>query len=183
MSISHGFVDESIRPDGWYRLTLVHVSVRDIDMVSRSVRSMVPEARRRIHFSSEGDSHRRRILDGMLRLPIRGLTVMAPHSRRSNEDIARRLCIDTMIDEMDRSIHQLVFDSRGPDRDRSDRRVVHEALLRNRRGTKVMYHHRGSRDEPLLALPDAFGWSIGAGGDFARKAALVVRVVAVGKSN
>lgn len=33
------------------------------------------------------------------------------------------------------------------------------------------YSHRGSSDEPLLALPDALGWAVGAGGHFAKQVA------------
>jgi hypothetical protein len=32
----------------------------------------------------------------------------------------------------------------------------------------VQYTHRGSRSEPLLSLPDAIGWAVGAGGMWRR---------------
>jgi len=57
----------------------------------------------------------------------------------------------------------LILDTRGPDRDKLDRSALALALDERR----LHYAHRGSRDEPLLALPDAIGWAIGAGQPFA----------------
>ena len=39
------------------------------------------------------------------------------------------------------------------------------------------YSHRGSSDEPLLALPDAIGWAVGAGGHFAKQVVLHVHEI------
>ena len=44
-------------------------------------------------------------------------------------------------------------------------------------GFGYSYSHRGSRDEPLLGLPDAIGWAVGAGGRFAAQVAERVTVV------
>ena len=35
MTVTHGFIDESVRSDGWYRLTMVEVSARDLGSVTR----------------------------------------------------------------------------------------------------------------------------------------------------
>ncbi len=78
MTVTHGFIDESVRSDGWYRLTMVEVSARDLGSVTRALRSMLPDGRQRLHFSSEGDARRRQILTAMTRLPISGTTIGAP---------------------------------------------------------------------------------------------------------
>lgn len=70
-----------------------------------------------------------------------------------------------------------MFDTRGPDRDRADRR--HLAHLRRTEvlADTVQFSHRGSRDEPLLSLPDAIGWSFGAGGAWRRKVEPIIEVL------
>ncbi len=177
MTARHGFIDESVRSDGWYRLTMVDVAARDLGSVTRALRSMVPKGRQRLHFSAEGESQRRQILNGMMPLPMTALTVAAPYRRGRDEEPARRRCIEALIDELDPAVVLLVLDSRGAQRDQGDRRVIRDSLLRSGREDGPTYSHRGSSDEPLLALPDAVGWSVGAGGYFARTVAGRVREV------
>ena len=81
MTLRHAFVDESIRNDGWYRLTVATIAARDVNAVVRDLRSLRPEGRQRLHFSSEGDAVRHRILDGILRLPVSATTFAAPCRR------------------------------------------------------------------------------------------------------
>ena len=171
MTTRHGFIDESVRPDGWYRLTMVDVAARDLGDVTKALRSILPKGRQRIHFSAEGDSQRRRILDALMRLPISATTVAAPYHRGADEEPARRRCLENLVAGLDHAIVLLVLDSRGAHRDVGDRRVLRQALRRIDRADSVSYAHRGSSDEPLLGLPDAVGWSVGAGGYFAKKVA------------
>jgi hypothetical protein len=180
MTARHGFIDESVRSDGWYRLTMVDVAARDLGSVTRALRAMVPKGRQRLHFSSEGESQRRQILNGMMRLPITALTVAAPYQRGRDEEPARGRCIEALIAGLDPAIVLLVLDSRGAHRDLTDRRVIRGSLLRLAREDGPSYSHRGSSDEPLLALPDALGWSVGAGGYFTRTVAGRVRQVFLG---
>jgi hypothetical protein len=64
----------------------------------------------------------------------------------------------------------LVLDSRGTHRDLNDRRVLRGVVRASGRDLPT-YSHRGSSDEPLLALPDALGWAVGASGRFAKQVA------------
>ena len=171
MTARHGFIDESVRSDGWYRLTMVDVAARDLGSVTRALRSMVPKGRQRLHFSAEGDSQRRQILNAIMLLPITALTIAAPYRRGRDEEPARRRCIEALIGDLEPAIVLLVLDSRGAHRDQGDRRVIRDALLRLDREDGLSYSHRGSSDEPLLALPDAVGWSVGAGKYFGRTVA------------
>jgi hypothetical protein len=57
----------------------------------------------------------------------------------------------------------LVLDSRGPQRDALDSRFIAQSLQEHDRDD-LQYAHRGRRDEPLLCLPDAVAWAVGAGG-------------------
>lgn len=175
MTARHGFIDESIRSDGWYRLTMVDVAARDLGSVTRALRSMVPKGRYRLHFSAEGESQRRQILDSMMRLPFSAITIAAPYRRGTDDAPARRQCIEEVVARLDPTIALLVLDTRGAHRDIGDRRFLRQLLLTSDSSDHLSYAHRGSRDEPLLALPDAIGWAVGAGGYLAKTVASKVR--------
>lgn len=181
MTLRHAFVDESIRNDGWYRLTVATIAARDVNAVVRDLRSLRPEGRQRLHFSSEGDAVRHRILDGIMRLPVSATTFAAPYRRGRNDDLARRRCLEAMVGHLAPEVALLVLDSRGPHRDAADRRVLRGALASRSVLDGVSYVHRGSRDEPMLALPDVFGWAVGAGGRFSAKVSPVVDQVFLGE--
>lgn len=84
-----------------------------------------------------------------------------------------------MTDVVNGDVAVLVLDSRGSERDRRDRRALGRAL--GEHGERITYVHRGSRDEPLLALPDGIGWAHGAGRDWRRIIAGVVELREVGE--
>jgi len=176
VTVTHGFIDESVRSDGWYRLTMVEVSARDLGSVTRALRSMLPDGRQRLHFSSEGDARRRQILTAMTRLPISATTIGAPYRRGRDEEPARQRCLIELLAVINPTVAVLVLDSRGVHRDLNDRRVLRGVMRASGRDLPA-YSHRGSSDEPLLALPDALGWAVGAGGHFAKQVALHVREI------
>ena len=89
-------------------------------------------------------------------LPIAATTYMARYDRRSDDQIARDQCLRAFVAGLSGRVRLVVLDSRGPHRDRLDRIVLRDALRVADR-VEVTYSHRGSRDEPLLALPDALG--------------------------
>jgi len=179
MTATHGFVDESIRA-GWYRLTVVEIRSRDLAGVTRSIRSRVPAGQTRLHIASENAQRKRTILGSFLRLPIVATTFETPYDRRSDDQVARDRCLRALVGHLLTSgVSVLVLDTRGPDRDRRDGRALSAAL--RGRGEALVYSHRGSRDEALLALPDGIGWAVGAGRPWRQLVADVARVVDVGK--
>lgn len=157
------FVDESVRRDGFYRLTAVAVPAAEMAVVARSLRERAQAGSSRVHFSSEGDRRRRAILRSLAELPIEAVTVVAPFPVRSDEAAARASCVRELVRLSAGKVATLTFDTRGPDRDKADRQVIRRALT-ELGGAQVVYGHRGSRDEILLSLPDAIGWAVGARG-------------------
>ena len=109
MTVTHGFIDESVRADGWYRLTVVEVSAHDLGSVTRALRSMLPDDRQRLHFSSEGDARRRQILTAMMRPPIVATTVGAPYRRGRDEEPARQRCLIELLAVINPSVAVLVL--------------------------------------------------------------------------
>ena len=137
---------------------------------------MLPDGRQRLHFSSEGDARRRQILAAMTRLPIAATTVAVPYRRGRDEEPARQRCLIEVLTVINPAVAVVVLDSRGVHRDLNDRRVLREVIRGSGRDLPT-YSHRGSSDEPLLALPDALGWAVGAGGHFAKQVALHVHEI------
>lgn len=159
---NHGFVDESIRP-GWYRLTMVSVPTPDLAAVTRTVRAPIPRGQVRVHLSSEGAKRRRTILRAWAGLDVAAIVFETPYDGRGDDQVARDRCLRALARAVEEgAVGVLVFDTRGPDRDKRDRHTLRKALL-EREQHHVVYSHRGSRDELLLALPDAIGWAAGAG--------------------
>jgi hypothetical protein len=179
MTVRHAFVDESVRPDGWYRLTIVDVDARDLAVISRAIRSLIPRGRSRVHFSSENTARRRQMLDVIVAQPIRAITYAAPYRRGENDEPSRNLCLAALVESLGSTVTVVSLDTRGADRDRNDRRILRSGLSSAGRVDSVSYAHRGSRDEVLLSLPDAIGWAIGAAGHFSAVASRVTETVLV----
>ncbi len=159
----HAFVDESAR-GGRYLLTAALVSTRDVASAARQVRSVVPKGNRRTHLSAENRDRRRAILKGYASLDIAAHVIVASHSVGDDQP-ARDACLDELVKRAPEwRVGVLILDSRGPDRDRRDRRQIAKVLRHSEQPGDLHYTHHGSRDEALLCLPDAIGWAVGAGG-------------------
>lgn len=165
---AHAFVDESRRGDT-YLLAAVLVAVADVQSVTRAMRDSLPPGRRRAHFRSEGARIRRRVLDAYCRLPTR-LVVVTAEYRGGNDQVARGACLSAMVEALGPlGVRVLVLDTRDLERDRWDRQVIAQLVRKGQAPPDLVYEHRGSRDELLLGLPDAFAWAYGAGGKWRRQ--------------
>lgn len=151
----------------------------DVPAVSRAFRQSLPNGRRRVHFSDEGTKVRRQIMDCYGQLPT-GVAVAVAEYTGGDDQVARNECLRALLKAfIDLRVGVAVLDTRGADRDSHDRRVIARALREGLGPAELHYTHRGSRDEPLLALPDAFGWCWGAGGTWKKLVDPLV-VVALG---
>jgi|ERR1035438_7186710 hypothetical protein len=156
----HAFVDESRRGDTYY-LTAALVLTKDLGQCSKAIREGLPKGRRRAHFSREGDRIRKQIIDLSCSLPTNLIVVVAYGECGTDEERARQACLRALLPGLARRhVVTLVLDSRG-ERDQRDRQTLARTLAELR--VDMHYSHRGSRDEPLLGLADAFGWCFGAG--------------------
>jgi hypothetical protein len=159
----HAFVDESARGER-YLLTAVLVPTRDLASAARQVRAVFPRGNRRTHLSAENAGRRQAILKGYASLDITAHVVIARHLGRDDQP-TRDACLDELVKRaVEWQVGVLVLDSRGSDRDHRDRRCIARLLRRWEDPYDLHYTHRGSRDEPLLCLPDAIGWAVGADG-------------------
>jgi hypothetical protein len=175
----HAFVDESVRP-GRYLLTAVFVPTCDLAVVTRQIREAFPHGNRRSHMSAEGDRRRRILLRAYSQIGAVAHVVVASY-RGGDDQRAREACLGAIVARSRRcGAGVLVLDTRGPYRDALDRRFI-ASTLRATAGPSVQYTHRDSRSEPLLSLPDAIGWAVGAGGMWRRLVEpIVAEVIQVG---
>lgn len=159
----HAFIDESVR-SGRYLLTAVLVPSHQLAAVTRQVKELFPRGNRRTHLSAEGRARRRVLLKAYGQVSAVGRVVVATYGG-GNDQVARDACMRAIVDRAGEwELGILVLDSRGPHRDTLDRRCL--ALALRATDVDLQYTHRGSRDEPLLCLPDAVGWAVGAGGSW-----------------
>lgn len=153
----HAFIDESAR-SGRYLLTAVMVPSHQLAAVTREVRSLFPRGNRRTHLSAEGKARPRTLLKAYARVNVTSRIVVASYPGGDDQH-AREACLGAILARSAQwRVGMLVMDSRDAHRDQLDRRFI----ARHQHG-EIQYTHRGSRDEPLLCLPDAVGWAVGAG--------------------
>jgi hypothetical protein len=90
------------------------------------------------------------------------------------EEAARQRCLALLAqDLLALRAHRLVLDTRDH-RDVHDRHTLQVALGFQPSKTELTYEHLDSTAEPLLWISDAVAWCYGAGGEWRRRANLLV---------
>jgi len=137
---------------------------RALDVITKAVRAAVPRGQRRTHLSAESDSCRRQILRVYVDLDVDPQVVIADHPGGDDQPVRDR-CLRVLLRELGRlNVQAMLLDTRQEHRDVLDRRTIAQAITAGGAPRELHYRHHGSRGEPLLWLPDAFGWAYGAGG-------------------
>lgn len=159
----HVFVDESRRAR--YMVAAAIVPMADLAGMRATLKGLRLPGQHRIHFRTESDPRRRRILSQVVQMSPTVWIFEAP----GPDEAARATCITALVEELTvlRPQH-LILESRNDHCDRVDRRIIRAALAKN--GHEVQYRHLAGRQEPLLWIPDAVAWAHGAGGDWSRRA-------------
>jgi hypothetical protein len=154
----HAFVDESHR-DRLYVVTAVIVPTSTLASTRTGMRKMLQPGQERIHFQTESDRKRKKIISGISRLSPTAWIFTA----KGDQEPARATCLVALVDELaQRQTERLVLETRGRVRDQGDRRILYDALKKT--SATISYEHFEARHEPLLWLPDIIGWAHGAGG-------------------
>lgn len=164
------FVDES-RRGSMYLLVAAVIPPGRLAESRAVMRDLQMPGERRIHFHSEHDSRRRKILAEL----VANGTQAQVYLGSGRPDRVRNACLDRLVrDAVNLDARRLVFESRG-DADRKDRATIHRILGP---ANGLTYEHLLPHDDPVLAIPDAIAWAYGAGGDWRRRVARVVTQVA-----
>lgn len=158
------YMDES-KARGYY-VVVAAASVGSIQESEKALRSLLKQGQRRIHFKSERDSRRRKILSRMTELDLR-VAIWVAKGRPDKE--ARDLCIAEFVTEACRSgVGQPIIE-----RDESlmdaDRKIIAN-ILRQEAVDNLQYQHVSPHEHPLLWVSDAVGWCYSRGDDWMRRA-------------
>ena len=164
------YIDESKARN--YLMVAAAVIPTDDREVRRAVAELLLPGQRRLHMKNESDRRRRKILSVVADLSLTARLYDAGAASRP-QLVRRRACIDAIVLEATQANHgHLVFEQ-DESLVRADREALIEAI-RAARATHLTYEHRQARDELLLAIPDALAWAWAKGGDWRRRAGLVV---------
>lgn len=130
------------------------------------LRALQQGAQPRIHFQSESDPRRRKII---AELTAAGLRTRIYVGRGRNE-VVRQVCLQRLMgDLLSAGAQRLVLETRGRPRDLADLRTIRTVLGSRPRTAGPAYGHLHAYQEPLLWVPDAIAWCYGAGGDWRRR--------------
>lgn len=154
----HVFVDET--KERGFLITAAIVRQEELDVARKTVRGLVLPGQRRLHFASERDSRRRRMLDVLLPLTV-GVTAYdsSAHPRRRQ----REVCLERMLADLVERGAEVVVIERDDSVMDQDRRLLYRRA-RELDCEKLIYRHCRAHEEPLLAIPDAIAWCLQRGG-------------------
>jgi hypothetical protein len=132
----------------------------------------------RIHFHKESDPRRDKILGA-----IRGLgaqVVIYDACAHRNPKRARDACLDALVTDLAAiSAHRLILEL-DESTLRTDRALLYDRVRAAGLADDFQYHHLRSREEALLAIPDAVAWCWARGNPWRTKLqGLVTQVRAV----
>ena len=177
--MNHAYIDESQRP-GRYLLTAAIVPSAELQAVTTRIRAAQPRGQQRSHMSSLDDSRKRQVLRAYVSEGIGGQIVVAQYSGGDDQP-ARDECLEALVTVLvELRVKMMILDGRRPEQNALDRQALARALEAVPSAARPQYAHRGSKSEPLLSLPDAYGWAWGAGGAWRKMVAPVITVVEPG---
>jgi hypothetical protein len=141
-------------------------------------RGLLLPGQRRLHFHTESDRRQRQVASDLLAVDADVSVFVCRSAQGKTAAHARAEClaaIVTHLQELEQAV-KLVIESRH-EQDADDHPVIWAA---RRREPVLDYEHLTGDQEPLLWLPDAFAWLVGAGRDWQRRIApAVTRVIDV----
>ena len=172
--LRHWHVDESFR-GSTYLLAAVSPRTADSAALRARVRSLPSGRTVRVHMTNEAPHERRRIIRTVVEFPVDAVVVMSKRGPGDRMRTTRDRCLRALIERLlAEGADEITLES--CDEDAADRRVVREALSdRGRRD--VSYSHDSPSSDCLLWLPDVLAWAHGAGGQWRRQIAPLIRAV------
>jgi hypothetical protein len=162
----YAFVDESERP-GRYLMCSVVIEPTRLGELRRATKAWVLPGQQRVHFKKEAPRRRREIASALARLELDVSVFVCRSATGRGEAESRALCLAAIVEDLqDRDVPvTLLLESRHH-QDADD----HAAISRARRPRPALsYEHVDADHDPLLWLPDAFAWLVGAGRDWRRR--------------
>jgi hypothetical protein len=170
----HAFVDESARPPQ-YLIAAAIVEPSRVRLLRQSMRALLMQGQRELHFKKEKPIRRRSLADAVARLPVE--VCVYSRSWQCHDEPARQACMAQLVDDLlARQAHRLVIDTRNV-RDAHDERTLRAALGPNPSASQLVYEHVDSTSESLLWIADIVAWCFGAGREWRKRIDPIVSTV------
>lgn len=157
------YVDEC-KAKGYYIAAAV-VMPHDATALDKSIRQLNRPGQRRIHFTKESDSSKRKLISEVTRM---GLTVVVYQVKGQPDRAARPLCINALVDDLVSAECAHLILERDASLEKADRQMIAAALDRNG-GYALRYEHTAPNDHALLWISDMVAWCCYKGGEWLRR--------------
>jgi hypothetical protein len=157
------FIDESIRSNR-YLLCALSIEASMAGRLRRDVRGMLLAGQRRLHFKLEGKRRRRHLLAQFVKLELDIFVVRSQITSERTAEGARAECLATLVEQAQAGGRGVtLYIERRDGLDQNDR----ETIVRAREPKPALnFEHLRPQGEPLLWIPDAFAWAVGARGEW-----------------
>jgi len=162
------YVDEC-KAKGYYIAAAV-VMPQDASRVDKALRVLNRPGQRRIHFTNESDSSKRKILSEVAKL---GISVIVYQVKGEPDRAARPLCLNALIEDLTAAECARLIIERDESLERADRQLI-AAALRRTGGHGLRYEHAAPNEHPLLWVSDMVAWCCYKGGDWLRRVGTIV---------
>lgn len=165
MSI-YAFVDESVRPARYVMCSVV-VDAADLGTFRRIARGLLLPGQSRLHFHNESDRRQRELASRLAELDADISVFLCRSAHGRGEAESRACCVTAIVEDLQaRADAVTMFLESRHEQDREDHEVIRSARQRQ---PALTYQHLPAAEDPLLWLPDAYAWLVGAGGEWRRR--------------
>lgn len=165
----HIFVDES-KSKG-YLIIAVIIAPGLLKSTRRKMLELRMPGQGHIHFVNERDSRRKLILSEISKIEMR---VRAYKAIGYSQAAGRDACIELMLDDIRSTEATSIVFEKDESSEKSDRMLLHRGLLARGLSKNIEYRFMSKSAEPIIWIADAIAWSYSRGGDFKRRAQLLV---------
>lgn len=148
----HVFVDE-IKSKG-FLMAAAHCAADDVAVNRKALRSLLLPGQERLHFRSENNQQRKKILRVVADLRL----VVDLYAVGTNSHEARKRCLDAIVRDVAASAERLVIE-RDDSTYEHDRRCLREAAHRFGCHETLRWDVLAAKADPLLWIPNAVAWS------------------------
>ena len=167
----HVFIDET-KQRGYLMVASV-VAAADLDLLRKTIRSLILPGQRRLHMKDENDRRKHAIVSAIIPTDIQ-VTIYDAARRYRNERERRAACLRAVVNDAAARAHPvLVLEQDDSLLSWDNQHLIEFTRAAGCRDT-LRYQHRRATEEHLLAIPDAIAWCWAKGGDWRRRIQPVV---------
>jgi hypothetical protein len=143
------------------------VEPSQVRLLRQSMRALLMQGQRELHFKKEKPLRRRALADAIARLPVE--VAVYTHSCQKLDEPVRQACFAQLVNDLlARQAHRLVIDSRN-EQDIHDERTLRRLLGSHPSISQLVYEHVDSTSESLLWIADVAAWCFGAGREWRKR--------------